>query len=296
MDTILVVDDNPKDREIASKCLIEHGVTPVFAGNGREALKILEQRRPDAVLTDLHMPEMDGLELVEHMRLEHPGVPVVLMTSKGSEKAAIAALKAGALSYVPKKELLADLCNTMKVVLAAVEARRYRERVRTLLVRTETHFTLGYEMDGTTALVSHLQNSLSQLNFCDGTSLFQISTALMEALNNAVEHGNLELNSALRGEDDEAFERQRQERMHAVPYSERRVHIIEHLKSSQVTYVIRDEGPGFDISEVPDPRNPENLLKSSGRGLMLIRMFMDEVSFNSSGNEITMVKRRASGM
>ena len=296
MEAILVVDNNPKDREIAGKCLIEHGVTPVFAANGREALKILEQRKLDAVLTDLHMPEMDGLQLVERMRLDHSDVPVVLMTSHGSEDAAIAALKAGALSYIPKKNIEADLCNTMRVVLAAVEAKRYREQVRTLLLRTETHFALGYELDGPTALVSHLQNNLFQIDFCDGTSLFQISTALTEALNNAIEHGNLELNSALRGEDDEAFERQRQERMHTKPFSDRRVHVIERLTSSQVTYVIRDEGPGFDQTDIPDPRIPENLLKSSGRGLMLIRTFMDEVFLNSAGNEITLVKQRASGL
>ncbi len=296
MQTILVVDDNAEDREIASECLKEHGVTPVFAENGREALKYLERRKPDAVLTDLHMPEMDGLQLVERMRLDYSTIPVVLMTAHGSEHAAAAALKAGALSYVPKKELRAHLCKTMKIVLAAVEAKRYREQARALLVRTETHFTLSYEPDGPAALVSHFQNNLRQIDFCDGTCLFQISTALTEALNNAIEHGSLELNSALRGEDDEAYERRRGERMRQPPYRDRRIHIIERLTSTEVTYVIRDEGPGFDVSGVPDPRNPENLLKTSGRGLMLMRMFMDEVLFNRTGNEITMMKRRTRGL
>jgi len=289
---ILVVDDNTKDREEAGKCLEEHGVIPLYAGNGREALKILEDRKPNAVLTALHMPEMDGLHLVELMRLDHPSIPVVLMTAHGSEAAAADALKAGALSYVPKKKLRTDLCNTMKIVLAAVEAKRHRERARQLLKHAETHFTLGYEIDGPPALISHFQSNLQQLDFCDGTGLFQISTALTEAINNAIEHGNLELHSALRGEDDEAYERQRRKRMGKPPYRDRRVHVVERLTPLQVTYVIRDEGTGFDVSGVPDPRNPENLLKTTGRGLMLVRLFMDEVSFNSSGNEITLVKRR----
>ena len=58
-----------------------------------------------------------------------------------------------------------------------------------------------------------------------------------------------------------------------------------------VTYRIRDEGPGFDRSALPDPTDPANLEKVSGRGLMLIHAFMDEVSHNASGNEITMAKR-----
>jgi len=295
METILVVDDSPEARNVAGGCLKDHGVTPVFAENGREALKILEQQQPDAVLTDLHMPEMSGLELVKQMRRDYSNVPVVLMTAHGSEQAAVNALRAGALSYVPKKDLQTDLCDAMNVVLAAVEAKRHRERTRQLLTHTESHFELGFELDGSAALVSYFQGNLSLFNFCDETALFQVSTALTEALNNAIDHGSLELDSALREGSGQAYNELRQERTQIPPYSDRRVRVTEQLDPEQITYEIRDEGPGFDLSTVPDPTDPENLLKASGRGLMLIRMFMDEVNFNDVGNEITMVKRRAEG-
>jgi CheY-like chemotaxis protein/anti-sigma regulatory factor (Ser/Thr protein kinase) len=293
METILVVDHSPQAREVAGACLTEHGVSPLFAENGREALKIVERRRPDAVLTDLHMPDMDGLELVQHMRQKYSSVPVVLMTAYGSEQAAVAALKAGALSYVPKKNLQTDLCDAMNVVLAAVEARRHSEKARTLLEQTDSRFVLGYDLDGSAALVSYFQNNLSLLNFCDETGLFQVSTALTEALDNAIDHGNLELDSALRERGADAYDGLRQERALQLPYRDRRVHVTERLTPARVTYKIRDEGAGFDVSRIPDPKDPANLLKASGRGLMLIRTFMDKVSFNDVGNEITMVKRRA---
>ena len=57
-------------------------------------------------------------------------------------------------------------------------------------------------------------------------------------------------------------------------------------------FVIRDEGPGFDVSKLPDPTDPENLCKPCGRGTMLIRTFMDEVSDNPTGNQITLRKRK----
>ena len=55
--------------------------------------------------------------------------------------------------------------------------------------------------------------------------------------------------------------------------------------------MIRDEGPGFDPTKLPDPTDPANMEKASGRGLLLIRTFMEEVRHNDQGNEITMVWR-----
>ena len=65
-----------------------------------------------------------------------------------------------------------------------------------------------------------------------------------------------------------------------------------HFQEDEARFVIRDEGPGFDPRTLPDPTDPENLLKPSGRGVMLIRTFMDAVAFNETGNEITMIKRQ----
>jgi CheY-like chemotaxis protein len=291
MERILVVDDSAVAREVAGECLRDHGMTPVFAKNGREAVRVVEENPPDAVLTDLRMPEMSGLELVEYMRREHSSVPVVLMTSHGNEQTAVDALKAGALSYIPKKELRGNLCDAMGMVIAAVEARRYRERTRTLLERSEARFILGYELDGPTALVSHLQSNLKQLNFCDETGLFQVSTALAEAFTNAIDHGNLELDSSLREESHELYDKLRHKRAQEPPYCDRRVRVTEEITREAVTYIVSDEGNGFDVSSIPDPRDPECVLKASGRGLMLVRTFMDQVTFNDVGNEVTMAKR-----
>ena len=76
MERILVVDDSQNARDIAGQCLRDHGMKPVFATNGREAVAVLEKNPPDAVLTDLHMPKMDGLELVKYVRNRHSGLPV----------------------------------------------------------------------------------------------------------------------------------------------------------------------------------------------------------------------------
>ena len=69
--------------------------------------------------------------------------------------------------------------------------------------------------------------------------------------------------------------------------------IIAHESSGDLEYVVKDEGPGFDPTILPDPTNAENLLNVSGRGITLMRTFMDEVTFNDRGNEVTMRKSQA---
>src|SRR5436853_4700871 len=94
--TALVVDDSPMDRLLAGSLLQNlGGWTVLTATNGVEALELLKSETPDIVLTDLQMPEMDGLQLVQAVRSTYPMVPVILMTSHGSEDIAIQALKSG---------------------------------------------------------------------------------------------------------------------------------------------------------------------------------------------------------
>ena len=67
------------------------------------------------------------------------------------------------------------------------------------------------------------------------------------------------------------------------------------MGAEKVRFVIRDEGPGFNHEQVVDPTQEENLERIGGRGLLLIRNFMDEVSYNQRGNEISLVKYTSAG-
>src|ERR1700722_9974854 len=109
MAKILVVDDSLVDQRLAGRLLQEHSdnvyldkpmaVQVVYANNGKEALDVIPRDRPDLVLTDLQMPELNGLELVDALRDKFPALPVILMTAHGSEDIALQALRRGAASY-----------------------------------------------------------------------------------------------------------------------------------------------------------------------------------------------------
>jgi CheY-like chemotaxis protein len=289
----LVVDDVPTERRLACTVIEQSlGWRTREAGNGCEALAALADETPCVVLTDLQMPDCDGLTLVESIRQTHAHIPVVLMTAWGSEKLALKALQSGAASYVPKAELTQVLAGSLEQVVAAAQATQNRRRLLGYLTRVGTEFVLENDPTLIPALVSHLQEQMAPLQFFDQNGLIRVGIAVEEALLNGMYHGNLEVSSQLRQEDESRFHRLIDERRQRSPYKDRRLRITALLTADRAEFVVADEGPGFDPATLPDPTDPSNLDTIGGRGLLLIRTFMDEVSFNAKGNQIVMVKRQ----
>jgi CheY-like chemotaxis protein len=301
MPRILIVDDSRMDRQLAARILQKHtGWTELspddpldisYADDGVKALEAINATPPDLILTDLNMPNMNGLKLVEEVRLSHKQVPVILMTAQGSDEIAIKALQSGAASYVPKKLLAQELVDTTLSVLESAHTNRSHTRLLECLTGSEAYFKLANDPALIPPLVGYLKDSRFRVCGSDETGLVRITMALREAVLNAMHHGNLELSSSLREGDEREYHRLARDRAKQKPYSDRRVIVRAADAPEGSTYVIRDEGPGFDPTKLPDPLDPENMEKVSGRGLLLIRTFMDEVRFNDHGNEITLVKR-----
>jgi anti-sigma regulatory factor (Ser/Thr protein kinase) len=143
------------------------------------------------------------------------------------------------------------------------------------------------------SLVNYVQGVAISLGLCDDSDCVRVCIALEEALRNAMFHGNLEISSEVREGDPELYANLLKERVQSDPWRQRRLHVEVRLTRKAGTFVVRDEGPGFDPHSLPDPTDPANLEKVSGRGLLLMRTFMDDVQFNATGNEVTMVKYNA---
>ncbi len=292
MPKILVVDDSGTDRCIIAGLLADAPDMHLdFASNGAEALQKLAQAQPDLVVTDLIMPEVNGLQLVDAVRQRYPLVPVILLTSQGSEEVAVQALHRGAASYVPKQLLARDLAETVAKVLGVSGRERSHSRLLGCMTESTSAFVMDNDPELIPPLVSYLQESLGQLGVCDEADRTRVGVALEEALSNALIHGNLEIGSDLRGGDDCAYCDAIARRRREPPYRDRRIHVEASLGAAGATFVVRDEGRGFDPAALPDPTDPANLEKCSGRGILLMRTFMDEVHFSERGNAVTLIKR-----
>lgn len=295
MPTVLVVDDSAVDRRLVGGLLSRApGLTVDFAASGDEALQKIAASMPSLVVTDLVMPGMNGLDLVSTLHRQYPRIPIILMTGKGSEEIAVGALHAGATSYVPKNALHQHLQQTVQDVLSVVREKRSQEQLLGCLKYGDFTFALSNDPALIPSLIDYVQTLLRSIGLCDESDVIRISIALEEALRNGMYHGNLEVTSQQREGDPEAYETLVAERTSSAPYRDRQLLVTINVTSEQARFVVRDQGPGFDPAKLPDPTDPENLERVSGRGLLLMRTFMDEVSFNASGNEVTMVRRSSS--
>ena len=295
MPTVLIVDDSSTDRLRAGGLLDQmEDFSIEYAIDGSDALVKMELHVPDMVITDLDMPELNGLELVAVMRKAYPIVPVVLMTARGSEDIAVQALRAGAASYVPKRLLSSQLADTVRQVFLVSREDRGRIRLMRRMAEQQVRFDIENDHELITSLVQYLQHSATCMGVCDDADRIRTGVALQEALTNASFHGNLEVSSSLREIDHRAYYDLARERTVLAPYSQRLIHVSARYTLDEAQFCIRDEGPGFDRSSLPDPTDPANLERPCGRGLLLMQTFMDEVKYNASGNEVTMIKRRKS--
>ena len=289
---ILVVEDSRTQRILIQSLLEKAGYQVTGAADGREALTAIAFEVPQLVVTDLDMPEMNGLELVRALKEVNPGLPVILTTAHGSELIAAESLRLGAASYVPKSSL-ADLVPTVEGVLALRGADLTTTRLAACMTYDEVHFELSCDESLRAPLMKHLQQLVRHFGLGNENTYLRVALALEESLQNAMIHGNLEVSSSLReiGEG-QSYRELWQSRQQLAPYCDRRIFVGAKATPQMVEFVVRDEGPGFNVSAIPNPTDPAHLDKPSGRGLWLINAFMDEVRHNDQGNEITMILRK----
>lgn len=292
MARVLVVEDSPTQASELQFLLEDAGFGVDVAVDGVAALESLDKGLPDLIVTDMRMPRMDGLELLEAVKHKHPSVPVVIITAHGSEDLAARALRSGAASYVPKRYVNQDLVHVVRPIIAMAAPDPVQERILESLDETQLRFTLTNDGTLVAPLVRRLEKLVLEMGVCDRPELIRVAVALSEAIVNAIDHGNLELDSELRQEDERNYHRLGEERQNQAPYRDRRVRLAACVTRSEATFQVRDEGPGYDRSKLPDPTDPENLCRIGGRGLLLIQTMVDDVRFNEKGNEITLTKRK----
>ena len=261
---ILIVDDNDELRASLESVLRELGHEVVATGDRIVALARDDLDEFDLIISDLTDDAESGVQLLSEIKRKRLMVPVVVSSDEAQQPGVVKAFKMGAVNYLRHPYDKEELCNIVEKTLA------YKLRfVDDLKVLPHVHEKIEFELPSDVSLMNgvlhYLLERVAKLGVIkpERSNLF---IALDEAFVNAVKHGNKSDHSKL-------------------------VRITAELSSKEARFTVEDEGEGFNLQDIPDPRDPENLFKTSGRGVLLIYNIMDEVEYNERGNRLTMVKR-----
>ncbi|MCJ7831050.1 MAG: response regulator, partial [Dehalococcoidia bacterium] len=129
MERVLIVDDEEQMRELLAKVLEKNGYQVTTAGDGGQALALLEKEPMDLVVTDVRMPGLDGMEALKAIKELNPEIVVIIMTAFGSIDQAVQAVKEGAYDYINKPFKIDEMLLTIR---KALEERRLRHEVTAL--------------------------------------------------------------------------------------------------------------------------------------------------------------------
>lgn len=255
---ILIIDDHD---DLAS------ALTEVFSHGGHE-VTVLESRAEalaaqglesyDLVITDLDV----GGEIATSNNGSTPVCLPTVTAARPNEH--VKAFKLCAANYRRDEFDEEELKNLVATVLDYKN--RFVDRAE---VVADMHENIEFELPSALAtmhiILEYLLHRVEKLGVCkpEQTNLF---VALDEAFVNAVKHGN-------------KFD------------AHKLVRITAEVSKHEARFTVEDEGEGFDVNNIPDPLDPENLFKTSGRGVLFIYNIMDEVKYNDRGNRLTMVKK-----
>jgi len=125
--SILVVDDEPQIARVLKTTLASHGYSIRTARDGDEAVQLMKDWPPDLLITDLRMPNMDGLALCRHVRRGNSAMPIIVLSVRGEERTKVEALDAGADDYVTKPFSVNELLARVRAALRRAAASKLPE-------------------------------------------------------------------------------------------------------------------------------------------------------------------------
>ena len=260
---ILIIDDHNDLAEALDEVFshLGHNVTVVESRSA--ALKIENLQQYDLTITDLDVEDASGETSLN-------GGPGVCLPSEMAQEPGenIKAFKICAANFDGEKFDEEEL----KSLVATVLDYKIRHVDKAEAVQS-LHENIEFELPSTISLMhivlEYLMKRVEKLGVvkAEQSNLF---VALDEAFVNAVKHGN-------------KFD------------AKKIVRIAADVSRHEARFTIEDEGEGFDVNAIPDPLDPQNLFKTSGRGVLFIYNIMDEVKYNERGNRLTMVKKSDGG-
>jgi CheY-like chemotaxis protein/anti-sigma regulatory factor (Ser/Thr protein kinase) len=273
MRKILVVDDDPALHEVIEGALADDGYGLLHATDGKRGMELLERENVDLAIIDYVMPETDGLDFLDQLRLDHPELKTIMITAFGTPEAVLGALRKKVCDFLVKPFSIADIRAAVSTALDEASP------IEIEVLSAEPHW-VQLRVPCDLGAVPLLQKLLVQLKAdLPEDTREAIAYAFREMLNNAIEHGG---------------------KLDPAKYVEVLCVRLKHA----IIYWIKDPGEGFDPGSlehaaVNNPANDpfrhvsvrdEKGLRAGGFGILMTNQLVDELVYNERRNEVMFIK------
>ena len=257
---ILIVDDHDDLKTVLTEVFSKLGYSVRSTESRKEAVKLDKSNEYDLVITDLDGDKAFSEETGDDK------TAACLPTKHGEnfDRSFVKAFKICATNFKRDNFDETELKNLFETILNYKA--QFVDKTNTVkYIREKIEFEFPSAISLMHSILDYLMKRVEKNGIIEveNSNLF---IALDEAFVNAIKHGN-------------KFD------------ADKNVRISAEVSPTEARFTIEDEGEGFDVNAIPDPCDPENLFKTSGRGVLIIHNIMDEVSYNERGNRLTMVKK-----
>ncbi len=260
---ILIVDDHDDLNTALTEVFSQTGYAVESTESREEAVRLDQTHDFDIVITDL-----DGDKAFPKKQIPEAAINDCLPEPDANadefDRSRVKAFKVCATNYRREEYDETELKNIFETILN-YKAQFVDSQHAVQKIREKIEFVFPSALSLMHSILDYLMHRVEKVGVVnpENSNLF---IALDEAFVNAVKHGN-------------KFD------------AEKIIKVTAEVSVKEARFTIEDEGEGFDVNSIPDPTNPENLFKTSGRGVLIIHNVMDEVTYNERGNRLTMIKK-----
>ena len=258
---ILIIDDEEKIRNVLSKIVEQLDLIPLTAGDGLEALNILQSEKIDLIITDLMMPQMDGLQFIVKSREINSRIPIAVISGYGDVKNATFALTRGAFNFITKPFTIKEVENIIRKGLRLRELSLGTDKLLQN-VRNQTEITIPSYPHLIPSVIFYIVKECQWRDINNENVLNNISVCADEILTNALVHGN---------EKD----------------PKKKISVTLNFNAEKFILTVKDEGRGFNVEKFSRQLKENHSDIPTKRGLFIVEYLVDEIFFNDKGNEIT---------
>lgn len=281
---VLVVEDDFASRELLKLTLENEKYQCKVAENGALGLEMFNSYLPDVVISDVRMPEMDGMELLASIRKRVKDVIIIIITGHGNEQLAIEALQLGANNYIKKPLDLADLRVLLRRYDQIVECKTLEKHIPDFVSNRTFSLEIETDIRNVSPTVQYLMRKTG--NVFENGEAVRVEVGLTELITNSIEHGNLGITSDEKKKalQENTLRKLYEERFANKKNSSKKIKIKCDYNDEFCEWIIEDEGNGFDWRKIPNPTNANLVEQLSGRGIFLSKIQFDELEYIGKGN------------